>query len=64
MPTSQRDKMRELVKVYGNNESAIIKEYAAAEERGEVERERDVNNTPPEEYAKRLLYDGRKKKWF
>jgi hypothetical protein len=64
MPISQRNKMRELVEIYGNNDGAIIKEYAAAEGHGEVERERDLNNTPPEQYAKRLLYDGRKKKWF
>lgn len=64
MPMSQRDKMRELIKNFGNNDPAIIREYATAEERGEVERERNQNNTSPEEYAKRLLYDGRKKDWF
>ncbi len=64
MPISQRDKMRKLVKKYGDNDNTIIREYAAAEERGEVERERDQNNISPEEYAKRLLYDGRKKDWL
>lgn len=64
MPMSQRDKMRKLVKKYGDNDNIIIREYAAAEERGELERERDQNNTSPKEYAKRLLYDGREKHWF
>ncbi len=64
MPISQTDKIRNSVKKYGDNDNTIIREYAAAEERGEVERERDQNNISPEEYAKRLLYDGRKKDWL
>ncbi len=37
MSVSQRYKMRELVRRFGNNDSAIIREYGAAEMRGEIE---------------------------
>ena len=61
---SQRDKMRELYKSIGNNEVDLIHEYAAAEQRGEVERKCNKSNHSPEEYATRLLADGLRKGWL
>jgi hypothetical protein len=39
---AQRDYMRKLVRRFGPDEERVIREYAAAEERGEVERKRVV----------------------
>lgn len=62
--SSQRDVMRELFRRHRGDEWAMIREYAAAERRGEVARERNDNGLEPEEYAWRLLEDARKKGWI
>ncbi len=59
----QRDKLRELFKRFGDNEAALIREYAAAERRGEVTRVSNDYDVDEEEYARRLLNDARKKGW-
>jgi len=60
----QRDKMRELFRRYGDREEVLIREYAAAERRGEVERTRNKYGLSPEGYASALLNDARKKGWI
>jgi hypothetical protein len=62
--TSQRNKMRELLAALGDNEPALIAAYADAERRGEVQRRSNDYGLSPEEYARRLLADGRKKGWL
>lgn len=61
---TQRDKMRALVKLFGNNADRIYKEYADAERRGEVQRFRNIRNMSAVEYAKWLLKDGKNKNWL
>ena len=61
---NQRDKMRELFHRYGDHDDILIREYAAAERRGEVVRKQNKNQLSPEEYAYWLLADGRKKGWI
>lgn len=63
MPIKQRDKMRELCRIYPNQVERIILEYAAAEERGEVVRYRNKSGLSPLEYAKALYLDKLKKGW-
>lgn len=46
------------------DEDAVIQAYANAERRGEVSRRSNVNGTSPEEYARRLWYDGVAKGWL
>lgn len=61
---SQRDLMRELAQRFGSDTDRIISEYAAAEERGEVERERNAYGILPADYARRLWNDAVKKGWL
>lgn len=61
---SQRDMMRELYRRHRGDEEAMIQEYAAAEMRGEVVRASNDYALSPEEYARRLLEDARKKGWI
>ena len=64
-PMSQRDKMLEIYKRHkGNNDNAIIREYADAERSGKVKRKRNKYGLSAEDYAKRLLADGRDKGWL
>ena len=60
----QRDKLRELFARYGDDGPVLIREYAAAERRGEVERSRNKNGLSPEAYAFWLLADARRKGWI
>ena len=60
----QRDMMRDLIAKHGNNESQVCMAYAAAERRGEVNRNSDKYGLTPEDYARRLWRDGLKKGWF
>lgn len=59
----QVDKLRELFAKYGDREAILIREYAAAERRGEVTRKSNVNNVSPEDYAAALVADARRKGW-
>ena len=61
---SQRDLMRDLYRKHRGNEDAIIAAYAAAERRGEVQRASNSYDLDAEEYAYRLLADGKKKGWI
>jgi hypothetical protein len=63
MPT-QRDLMRDLFRHHRGNEDAIVAAYAAAEARGEVARASNAYDLSPEECARRLLEDARKKGWI
>lgn len=60
MPT-QRDVLCELFRQYRGDESAIVREYAAAERRGDVARQSNDYGLTAEDYARRLLEDARKK---
>lgn len=61
---SQRDFMRKLTKRFGPNEERVVREYAAAERRGEVKRKRNAFNTTPEQYARALWRDAVNKGWL
>jgi hypothetical protein len=61
---NQRDKMRELFARHGDRSEILIREYSAAEKRGEVIRNRDANKLTSEEYAEALLRDARKRGWI
>ena len=61
---SQRDMMRELLRRHGRDEARLVREYAAAESRGEVQRSSNEYGLSPEQYAERLLADARKKGWI
>ena len=61
---SQRDLMREVVQRFGNDTERIISEYASAEKRGEVERERNAYGISPADYARRLWTDAVNKGWL
>ena len=60
----QRDMMRELFRRHGDNEETLVREYAAAERRGQVDRQSNEYDVDPEDYARRLLADARKKGWI
>lgn len=60
----QRDKMRELFARHGDRPDILIREYSAAEKRGEVIRTRDAYKLTPEAYAEALLRDARKRGWI
>ena len=60
----QRDKMRELVARLGDREDALIAAYATAERRGEVTRSSNDYSLSPEDYARALLSDARRKGWI
>jgi hypothetical protein len=56
--------MRRIYAQYGRDEERVIREYAAAERRGEVARKSNAYDVLPEEYARRLLADGLAKGWL
>jgi hypothetical protein len=58
---SQRDFMRELVRRVGMDEERIVREYAEAEKRGEVERKSNSHNFTVEQYARALWNDAVKR---
>ena len=61
---SQREFMRDLVRRYGANEERVIREYAEAEKRGEVQRKRNSYDLMPEQYARALWRDAAHKGWI
>lgn len=63
-PARQRDVMRRLYAIHGPDEERVIREYAAAERRGEARRSSNTHDLTPEEYARALLLDGQKKGWL
>jgi HEPN superfamily Swt1-like protein len=63
-PVRQVDKMRELYDRFAPDDERIVREYAAAEKRGEVVRKRNTYGLSPDDYARRLLADGIRKGWL
>jgi hypothetical protein len=61
---SQRDVMRGLVARFGLIEDTLIREYTAAERRGEVRRHSNGYGITPEAYARALLNDALRKGWL
>lgn len=61
---SQRDFMRQLVSRFGHDEERVVREYAAAEARGEVERQSNSHRLTAEQYARALWNDAVKKGWI
>lgn len=61
---SQRDYMRELVRRFGHDEERVVREYAAAEQRGEVQRKSNSHRITAEQYARALWNDAVKKGWI
>lgn len=61
---TQRDVMREVYARYGNDLERVIREYAAAERRGEAPRSSNTTGMKAEDYARALLNDGLKKGWL
>lgn len=51
---SQRDFMRQLVRRFGHDAERVVREYAAAETRGEVERKSNSHGITAEQYARAL----------
>jgi hypothetical protein len=56
--------MRRIYQENNRNESATVRAYAAAEERGEVDRESNRHGIDSVTYAKALLADGPRKGWL
>lgn len=61
---SQRDFMREMVKRYGADEDRIVRVYAEAKKRGEVERKSNAFDITPEQYARALWCDAIRRGWI
>ncbi|MBK9366821.1 MAG: hypothetical protein IPN01_10945 [Deltaproteobacteria bacterium] len=61
---SQRDVMRALWAKYKPNEERVIAAYAAQERAGAAPRSSNTHDVSPEDYARRLFYDGRTKGWL
>ncbi len=61
---SQRDVMREIYNAHGPDMERVVREYAAAERRGEVARARNEKAITAEAYARALLSDGERKGWL
>jgi len=56
--------MRLLVNRHGMNEERVVREYAAAEERGDVVRKSNTWGYNAERYARALWRDGVQKGWI
>lgn len=61
---TQRDKMRELFRLYQGDKAMVVKAYAEAEQAGEVNRLRNASGYGTEQYARALWADGEKKGWL
>lgn len=61
---SQRDVMSRIFIASGRDPERAVREYAAAERRGEVRRKSNKNSVSAEDYARALLADGEKKGWL
>lgn len=61
---TQRQAMSRIFTAVGRDEERAIREYAAAELRGEVRRKSNKHGIDAEAYARALLLDGLKKGWL
>lgn len=61
---SQRSVMRAIWAEFGPDRDKVVAEYAAAERRGEASRKSGTDALSPEEYARRLLYNGESVGWL
>jgi hypothetical protein len=61
---TQRDMMTRIFAAVGRDPERAIREYAAAERRGEIVRKSNKHGTDAESYARALLADGQKKGWL
>lgn len=61
---SQRDVMRAIYVKCGRDDEQAVREYAAAERRGEVHRSSNRYELSAEKYARALLADGKRKSWL
>lgn len=61
---TQRGVMRAIWERCAPDEERAVREYAAAERRGEAPRKRNKSGHDPEQYARALLADGRNKGWL
>lgn len=62
--SGQRETMRLIFSRWKNDTERVIREYAAAERAGKVQRKANKSGRSPEEYARALLADGLKKGWL
>jgi hypothetical protein len=60
----QREMMLALISKHGIDQDTVCREYAQAEQRGEVERKKNPHNISPEQYAQMLWRDGIRKGWI
>jgi hypothetical protein len=63
-PPTQRDVMRKVYAEYRDDLERVVREYAAAERRGEAPRSSNTTGMRSEDYARALLNDGLKKGWL
>jgi hypothetical protein len=56
--------MRMLVNRYGMDGERVVREYADAEERGDVERNSNTRGYTAKQYARALWLDGMRKGWL
>ncbi len=61
---AHRDAMRGYIKEFGPHKFAVCAAYAAAERRGEITRAGAEDRLLPEEYARALWRDGKRKGWL
>lgn len=61
---SQRSVMIRIFAACSRDPERAVREYAAAEERGDVRRKSNMHGTSAEDYARALLADGAKKGWL
>lgn len=61
---SQREVMQRLWARHGGDVPAVVRAWIEAVHTGEAERRSNERGQSDEEYAKRLIYDGRKKGWL
>jgi hypothetical protein len=62
--SGQRETMRKIYLRWKGDSERVVREYAAAERAGQVQRKRNKSGYSPEEYARALLADGHKKGWL
>lgn len=61
---SQRDVMKRLWARHGGEVDAVVRSWAAAVRSGAAERRSNARGEGDEDYARRLIYDGRRKGWL